>query len=144
MEFNIKQYIAAMFIFELSIICIFIIIIVFQIILSLYLKQFKTNTFLTLLLLCVILTLYLILGSFSRGVKLLTEKKDDIVVIEGTIQGISNTIDRYTYENKTVFASYIYIDNEKYYIMYRGDLNIGDKITIYYYSKSKVILKVYR
>ena len=133
-----------MFIFGLSIICILIVIIAFQIILSLYLKHFKINTFITLLFLCVLLTLYLILSSFSRGVKLLTEKKDDIVVIEGTIQGISNTTDRYTYENKTVFASYIYIDNEKYYIMYRGDLNIGDEITIYYYSKSKVILKVYR
>lgn len=142
MEFNVKNYIATLFIFGLSIICILILIIVFQIIIAIYLKSFKTSTFLTIVFLCVIIVLYSLVSNFSRGVKLITEKEEDVVVIDGKIEKISNTTDRYSYDSKSVFASYIYLNNEKYYIMYKANLSVGDNVTIYYYPKSKVIVKI--
>ena len=51
---------------------------------------------------------------------------------------------KYVYNNKAVFAQYIIIDGEKFYIMYTGDLEIGDEVTFEYLPKSRIILNIYK
>ena len=80
----------------------------------------------------------------KHGIYLIREKETDIISNAGIITNIAKTygINKYSYDDHTVFASYIYIDNEQYYIMYIGDLQIGDEVTFEYLPKSRIILGI--
>ena len=82
---------------------------------------------------------------FKHGFHLVEEKESDKIEYSGVITNITRTYgqNKYFYENKNVFASYVYIDNEQYYIMYIGDLEIGNEVKFEYLPKSKVILTIY-
>ena len=89
--------------------------------------------------------LFISVPSFKHGVHLFTEKEDSAIVETGTITSIKGTFgnNKYSYEDKhNVFASYVYIDGEQYYIMFIGDFKIGDEVTIEYLPKSRIILSI--
>ena len=93
----------------------------------------------------VVLALYITLPPFKHGIHLFTEKEQDAINDVGTITKITRTYgnNKYSYgDEKNVYASYVYIDDEKYYIMYIGDFNIGDEVEFEYLPKSKIILSI--
>ena len=52
-------------------------------------------------------------------------------------------INKYSYNNDVnSFARHISIDGEVYYIMYIGDIKIGDKVEVEYLPNSKIILSI--
>ena len=142
MEFNFKNYVATMFIVNLSFLVVLFVVLVSQLIISVYLRSRSHNSIITIIFLLATIVIFLMLSSFSRGARLVFEKNDKLQVEEGTIEKIANTMDRYFYNGKNVLASYVYINNEKYYIMSREDLAVGDTVIIYYYPSSKVISKI--
>jgi mRNA degradation ribonuclease J1/J2 len=88
----------------------------------------------------------MVVPSFKHGIYLFSEKESNALVNSGTITDITNTYgnNKFTYENKhSIASSYVYIDGEKYYIMYIGDFNVGDEVKFEYLPKSKVILSIY-
>ena len=96
--------------------------------------------------LVIIFSLFVIIPSFKHGIHLFTEKEQDAIGDIGTITKITRTYgnNKFTYEDEhNAFSSYVYIDGEKYYIMYIGDFNVGDEVEFEYLPKSKVILSIY-
>ena len=151
MQFNYSQYYKLLSIGSLLIFCFAI----FYVIISM--GSFFTNNniadgykrFLQVLsskVIIVVLALYIALPPFKHGIHLFTEKEQDAINDVGTITKITRTYgnNKYSYgDEKNVYASYIYIDDEKYYIMYIGDLSIGDEVEFEYLPKSKVVLSIY-
>ena len=90
--------------------------------------------------------IFMVVPSFKHGIYLFTEKESDALVNSGTITDITATYgnNKFNYENKhSTHSSYVYIDDDKYYIMYIGDFNIGDEVEFEYLPKSKIILSIY-
>ncbi len=81
---------------------------------------------------------------FKHGRHLITEKETDKINVIGEVDRIKNTygINKYVYKDENSFAYYIYIEGQEYYIMYIGDIKIGDKVEVEYLPKSKVILSI--
>ena len=77
--------------------------------------------------------------SLKHGIHLINEKENNNIESIGVINKITKTYgnNKYTYDGHTVFASYIHIENGKYYIMYIGNLQVGEKVTFEYLPKSK-------
>lgn len=89
---------------------------------------------------------FIVFPSFKHGIYLFVEKESDALINSGTITDITNTYgnNKFTYEDKhSIASSYVYIDGDKYYIMYIGDFDIGDEVEFEYLPKSKVILSIY-
>lgn len=80
----------------------------------------------------------------QHGVHLVKEKEVDKMECEGIVTDFKKTYgnNKYVYNGKNTFAYYIFIDDEKYYIMHTGDLEIGDKVVFKYLPKSRVILSI--
>ena len=83
-------------------------------------------------------------GPFKHGIHLITEKETDKISVIGEVDCIKKTygINKYSYNDVNSFARHISIDGEVYYIMYIGDIKIGDKVEVEYLPKSKVILSI--
>lgn len=80
----------------------------------------------------------------SYGYKIPLDKKEDAVTKEGEVLYISKAFGSpyYKLENINTCGYYINISNEKYYIMYTGELEIGDKVEFEYLPNSKVVLSI--
>ena len=80
----------------------------------------------------------------NHGVHLLQEKEADKIEGVGKITAIERThgYNKYIYDGKATFASYVFINNEKYYIMCTGDLEIGDEVVFEYLPKSRIVLSI--
>lgn len=95
----------------------------------------------------ILLAFFFSLGAapFKHGRHLITEKETDKINVIGEVDRIKNTygINKYSYNNEAnSFAYYIYIEGQEYYIMYIGDIKIGDIVEVEYLPKSKVILSI--
>ena len=88
--------------------------------------------------------LYVSFCPLINGIHLISEKENDKVEAIGTIDKITvaQGMNTYSYRGKGVAASYVYIDDKKYYIMYIGDFEEGDTVRFEYLPKSKVILSI--
>lgn len=87
---------------------------------------------------------YLGVARLKHGIPLLHEKEDAKIECVGEITSFQDTgrNEKNSYQGKTTFACYVFIDGEKYYIMYKGDLEIGDEVRFEYLPKSKIILSI--
>ena len=83
---------------------------------------------------------------FKHGMYLLKEKENDKIESSGEVTGFERTYgnNKYMYNGKTVFAQYVLIDNEKFYIMCIEDLEVGDEVVFEYLPKSRIILNIYK
>lgn len=81
---------------------------------------------------------------FVHGVHLFWEKEEESVELIGTITDIKDThgINKYRHNDHVSFASYIYIDDKKLYIMCIDDYQIGDEVVVEYLPKSTVVLSM--
>lgn len=79
-----------------------------------------------------------------HGIHLIKEKEIDKIECSGTITDIKemSQMHKYTFDGQTSFSSYIFIDGERYYVMYTGSLEIGDEVSFEYLPKSKIILSI--
>ena len=79
-----------------------------------------------------------------HGIHLINEKENDKVEACGIITEIKDThgIDKYMYDGHVTYASHVYINDERYYIMYIGDYEVGDEVTFEYLPKSKIIMSI--
>ena len=79
-----------------------------------------------------------------HGIHLINEKENDKVEACGIITEIKDThgINKYMYDGHVTYASHVYIDGERYYIMYTGDYEVGDKVAFEYLPKSKIIMSI--
>lgn len=147
MKFEYNQYFKMICIGCLIMFSFFFFLTIFEAI-SYFKKQFhKEDNKFSQYLLSVFIDIVFLYVSFCpliNGIHLISEKENDKVEAIGTINKITEAqgIDKYAYEGKTVFASYVYIDDEKYYIMYIGDFEEGDTVRFEYLPKSKVILSI--
>ena len=151
MEFPYSQYYKVLTIGSLFYFVFFLLFILF-----LMISSFKKNgqvltfknviMFLITHILVIAFAIFIIVPSFKHGIYLFSEKEQNAISDVGTISNITNTYgnNKFTYEDKhNVFSSYVYIDDEQYYIMYIGDLEIGNEVKFEYLPKSKVILSIY-
>ena len=94
----------------------------------------------------VILVFFFTLGAvpFARGIYLPNEKEAARVVACGEITRYYKAYgnNKYFNDGKNCFAHYVFINNEKYYIMDIGDLEVGDSVSFEYLPKSKIILNI--
>lgn len=99
-------------------------------------KAFSILTLMILLFVC--------LFPFVHGIHLFLEKEEDSLELAGVITDIQDThgLNKYRHNDHTAFASYVYIDGEKFYIMCIEDYQIGDEVVIEYLPKSKVVLSI--
>ena len=51
-------------------------------------------------------------------------------------------LNKFRHNDHVAFASYVYIDGEKFYIMCIEDYQIGDEVVIEYLPKSKIVLSI--
>lgn len=81
---------------------------------------------------------------FRHGIYLINEKESDKIECTGEITGFEKVYgnNKYVYNEKSTFAYYVFIDNEKYYIMHTGDLKVGDTVEFEYLPKSRIILSI--
>ena len=91
-----------------------------------------------------IVIVYFLCYPLIHGIHLISEKASDKIESNGIITEITNAhgIDKYMYDNHVTYASYVYIDNERYYIMHIGDFKVGDEVSFEYLPKSKIILSI--
>lgn len=149
MKFDYDEYFKILFTASVCLIIVSVIAIVIATIV--FLKNNRTIQFDSNLkgyIVQIIMFLFLLsiaIFPFKHGVHLVEEKENNKLEHVGVITDITRTYgnNKYFYDNKNVFASYVYIDNERYYIMYIGELKIGNKVKFEYLPKSKVILNVY-
>lgn len=82
----------------------------------------------------------------SHGVRLVKYGEKDSVYISGEIQEITDVSvsPKYWYdeEHHHSRASWIKINNEKYYIMAIGNFKVGDTVQIKYLNKSNFVLSI--
>ena len=88
--------------------------------------------------------LFVFLLPIKQGVHLINEKENDKVKTMGEITEIRKTygLNKYTYEGHVTYASYVYIEDERYYIMNIGEYKVGDVVIIEYLPKSKIVLSI--
>ena len=81
---------------------------------------------------------------FGHGIHLVYEKENDKIEAVGEVTEIEPTygLNVYIYNKENSFASHVFIDGEKYYVMNKGDLEIGDEVRFEYLPKSKIILSI--
>ena len=81
---------------------------------------------------------------FRHGVYLIYEKESEKIECAGEITEFKKVYgnNKYVYNGKSTFAYYVFIDNEKYYIMHTSDLKVGDAVEFEYLPKSRVILSI--
>lgn len=79
-----------------------------------------------------------------HGIHLVREKEGDKIECSGIVTDIKEMSQKlkYSFDGHTSFGSYIFIDEERYYVMYTGSLQIGDKVLFEYLPKSKIILSL--
>ena len=104
-------------------------------------KNVKKNSFsiLTLMIL-----LFVCLFPFVHGIHLFSEKEEDSLELAGVITDIQDThgLNKFRHNDHVAFASYVYIDCKKFYIMCIEDYQIGDEVVIEYLPKSKIVLSI--
>ena len=150
MNFPYSQYYKVLTIGSLFYLIFFLLFILF-----LMVSSFKKNgqaatpkhviKFLISHILVISFAIFMVVPSFKHGIYLFTEKESDALVNSGTITDITATYgnNKFNYENKhSTHSYYVYIDGDKYYIMYIGDFNIGDEVEFEYLPKSKIILSI--
>jgi hypothetical protein len=106
----------------------------------------NVSKFLITHILVISFAIFMVVPSFKHGIYLFSENEQNVISDVGTINNITNTYgnNKFTYEDKhSTLSSYVYIDGERYYIMYIGDFNVGDEVEFEYLPKSKVILSIY-
>ena len=88
--------------------------------------------------------LFVFLLPIKQGIHLINEKENDKVKTMGEITEIRKTygLNKYTYEGHVTYASYVYIEDERYYIMNIGEYKVGDVVIIEYLPKSKIVLSI--
>lgn len=88
--------------------------------------------------------LFVFLLPIKQGIHLINEKENDKVKTMGEITEIRKTygLNKYTYEGHVTYASYVYIEDERYYIMNIGEYKLGDVVIIEYLPKSKIVLSI--
>lgn len=148
MKFDYNEYFKILFIASLFIVLFFVFILVINSI-----RFFKNNMpikfdkHLGAYLSSVIVCLFFFSIAFfpmQHGIYLVKEKETDKIECTGVITDFKKTYgnNKYIYEGHTTFASYVFIDDEKYYIMYTGDLEVGDEVVFEYLPKSRIILSI--
>ncbi len=97
-----------------------------------------------LLLFVIVFGLICNLFHFSYGYKIPLDKKDDAIIAEGEISSIKKAFGSpyYKMENINTNGFLINVSGEIYYIMYIGDIEIGDKVELKYLPKSKIVLSI--
>ena len=87
---------------------------------------------------------------FYGGIYLISETENDANTITGEIENITE-LSRFVFPHlKTGFDSgrsigvCVTIDEQKYTFVTKGDLEIGDTVTIKYLPKSRYILDIYK
>ena len=151
MDFHYSQYYKVLTIGSLFYIAFFMLAILISTIkfLTSYIKHspdLNFGNYVCSQIVTIFIALIIAFPSFKHGVYLFSEKENQAIADVGTITDITRTYgnNKYSYGDvKNVFASYVYIDDEKYYIMYIGDFNIGDEVEFEYLPKSKIILSIY-
>ena len=90
---------------------------------------------------CIVL---LMLGFGTINYNFLFDDESDLYKIEGMITDISEVgrSPKYTYDGMPVTPKYLTIDDQKYYVMYIGDFEIGDIVKLDYLPKSKTVLTI--
>ena len=80
----------------------------------------------------------------QHGIHLVREKEGDKIECSGIVTDIKEMSQmlKYSFDGHTSFGSDIFIDEERYYVMYTGSLQIGDKVLFEYLPKSKIILSL--
>ncbi len=150
MQFDYSQYYKVLTIGSLFYM-VFFLLFILLIMLSDFKKDGQTVTlknvskFLITHVLVICFALFIIVPSFKHGIYLFSENEQDAINDVGTITKITRTYgnNKFTYEDKhNVFSSYVYIDGERYYIMYIGDFNVGDEVEFEYLPKSKIVLSI--
>ena len=81
---------------------------------------------------------------FVHGFHLFSEKEANSLELTGVITDIQDThgLNKFRHNDHVAFASYVYIDGEKFYIMCIEDYQVGDEVVIEYLPKSKVVLSI--
>ncbi len=81
---------------------------------------------------------------FRHGMHLIGEKETDKIVCVGEVNSFKKVYgnNKYVYNGENTFAYYIFIDEQKYYIMNTGDIEIGDKVEFEYLPKSRIVLSI--
>lgn len=148
MSFEYSEYYQVLFVAALCLMVVSIVaitihtIIYFKKCTTLNPKKFPVAFFANI----VILVFFFTLGAvpFAHGIYLPNEKETARVVACGEITRYYKAYgnNKYVYDGKTCFAYYVFINNEKYYIMYIGDLEVGDSVSFEYLPKSKIILNI--
>lgn len=104
-------------------------------------KKVKENT------LCILTLMIFLIYSifpFVHGFHLFSEKEANSLELTGVITDIQDThgLNKFRHNDHVAFASYVYIDGEKFYIMCIEDYQVGDEVVIEYLPKSKVVLSI--
>ena len=105
----------------------------------------NVSKFLITHILVISFAIFMVVPSFKHGIYLFSENEQNVISDVGTINNITNTYgnNKFTYEDKhSTLSSYVYIDGERYYIMYIGDFNVGDEVEFEYLPKSKIVLSI--
>ena len=149
MKFDYNEYYKILFI---SSICIIIFSLIFFLINTIILAKnifsikFDKKLFYCFVS-CIILIFLFTLGffPFRHGVYLVSEKEYEKIEGFGEINNFKKAYgnNKYVFNGENVFAYYIFIENEKYYIMHKGNLQIGDKVKFEYLPKSRIIISIY-
>lgn len=84
----------------------------------------------------------------NGGIYLIEEKEDDAISKTGIIENIVEPSERFPqfkgyYEGKYKYGADITISGEVYLAIDSGNFELGDRVTITYLPKSRVILSIY-
>ncbi len=84
----------------------------------------------------------------NGGIYLLEEKEDDVISKTGIIENIVEPSEMFPqfkgyHDGKYKYGADITIGGEVYLAIDSGDFEVGDRVTITYLPKSKVILSIY-
>ncbi len=93
--------------------------------------------------------LVLAIRRLKYGIYLIKENPNQSLKVYETIENIA-IVDRYAphkykvkiIEDDRIYAHWITISGVNYYLMFRKNLQIGDKVEITYLPKSKIVLEV--
>lgn len=147
MTFNYNDYFVG--IFFIPLILIVFSVLIFSVCL-IYVFKYKAlkerNSTLRLFVFTVFALIALISGLNQVNYMIYYDTESDTQQYVGEVTKISDVSypPRFFYNDEIVSPKFVYIDSQEYYIMYIGEIEVGDIVTIDYLTNSKIILEIKR
>lgn len=146
MKINYDYYYKNNFIIPLLLSIFLVIFMGLNIFMLLKKSDIKSRSYYIFTILVSVLVIVMLTAQLYRGFNLIVEKESDADVISGEITDIQLVYNspRYSLNSEACHAVWLFIGDQRYYILDTDEISIGDKVQLTYLPRSRFVIEYYK